>query len=112
MKRILPRTNEQALDKAGAMYRPGTPLFMFKNIGNTDMYINDIRYSPGEVWGIDHTVFLATLLAAGKFVEVRDDSAYRIRFGSKVTDTSVFPGIFANVPQPIGVLITTEYLIE
>lgn len=110
MLRIYPRTTEQPIPAAGGTFKPGAPLFMFKNTGNTDMFINNVRYSPGDIWGIDHTVFLATLLAAGKQAVVDDATEYRISFGSTVTDTSVYPGIFANVPQPNAILITTQYM--
>lgn len=106
MVKIESRTSYRTFSKA-AIVKPEAPLFLFKNVGNTDVFINNDRLEPGGVFGLDNSTFLAIGFLMGKAVEVKEMTDYSIHFGATVTDGGT--GLYGNVPSPVCLLITVEY---
>lgn len=103
MKKIQSRTSFEHIDKKGD-YKPKSPLWIFRNSGTVDMFINGVKYAPGEVFGVDNTMFLAVALLKDKGIVVEESTYFNISFGSTITDGVSLAAI------PKCTLITVEYL--
>lgn len=103
MKTIESRTSFQHIDKPG-QYKPISPLWIFRNSGSVDMFINGVKYAPGEVFGVDNSMFIALAMLMDKGVRVVEGTYYEIFFGSAITDGVSLAAI------PKCTLITVEYI--
>ena len=109
------RTHTKPINAKGEIFTPNAVQWYVKNTGNTNIYLNGERMKPGDFKGVDNSIFLATLVAAGIDADVRDKTVCNVTFNkTDISDTTADrgDGTFGGRPTPLAVLVTTEYFMK